>query len=126
MVLGVLVDLPFVAHRSVCLPILARLWQPKRTAGRLDLAVELVKLVCDHLGTRRVDLLVDGAYAGKALRELPRQVTVTTRLRADACLHRLPAARRPSTRGRPQAKASGSLISPGWPAWSPPSSRLPR
>jgi hypothetical protein len=48
-VLGVLVDLPFVAHRSVCLPILARLWQPKRTAGRLDLAVELVKLVCDHL-----------------------------------------------------------------------------
>jgi DDE superfamily endonuclease len=103
-VLGVLVDLPFVAHRSVCLPILARLWQPKRTAGRLDLAVELVKLVCDHLGTRRVDLLVDGAYAGKALRELPRQVTVTTRLRADACLHRLPAARRPSTRGRPPGK----------------------
>jgi DDE superfamily endonuclease len=103
-VLGVLVDLPFVAHRPVCLPILARLWQPGRTSGRLDLAVELVKMVCGHLGARRVDLLVDGAYAGKALRELPRHVTVCCRLRADARLHRLPPPRRPGTRGRPRSK----------------------
>jgi hypothetical protein len=100
----VLVDLPFLPHRPVCLPILARLWQPKRTRGRLDLAVELVKVVCGHLGARRVDLLVDGAYAGKALQGLPRQVTVCCRLRADACLHRLPPPRRPGTRGRPPSK----------------------
>lgn len=35
-VLGVLVDLPFITHRSVCVPVLARLWRPKRTATRLD------------------------------------------------------------------------------------------
>jgi hypothetical protein len=103
-VLGVLVDLPFVPHRPVCLPILARLWQPKRTCGRLDLAVELAKLVCGQLDGRRVELLVDGAYAGKQLRQLPRQVTVCCRLRADARLHRLPPPRRPGTRGRPRSK----------------------
>jgi hypothetical protein len=100
-VLGMLVDLPFCA-RPVCLPILARLWRPRQGPGRLDLAVELVKLVCGHLGPRRVDLVCDGAYAGKQLRKLPRQVTVTLRLRADARLHRLPPPPRPGTRGRPR------------------------
>jgi len=103
-VVGVLVWLPFVPHRSVCLPILARLWQPGHTPGRLDLACELVKLVCAHLGDRRVDLVCDGAYAGKQLGELPGQLTVTTRLRADARLCRLAPPRRPGTRGRPRTK----------------------
>jgi hypothetical protein len=102
-VLGVLVDLPFCS-RPVCLPILARLWRPRHTAGRLELACELVGLVCGHLGDRRIDLVLDGAYAGRALRELPRQVTVTTRLRADARLYRLPRPRRPGIRGRPRTK----------------------
>jgi DDE superfamily endonuclease len=102
-VVGVLVCLPW-CRRPVCLPVLARLWQPGHTPGRLDLAVELVKLVCGHLGPRRVEVLADGAYAGKQLRELPRQVTITTRLRADACLYRLPPPRRPGTRGRPRTK----------------------
>src|SRR5215213_2297802 len=128
-VVGVLVDLPMLPHRPVCLPILARLWQPGRTPGRLDLAVELVRVVCGHLGPRRIDLVCDGAYAGKALRSLPKQVTVATRLRADACLHRLPPPRRPGTRGPPcsapdrsrwrwcaiPTRPTGST----WP-WSPP------
>jgi hypothetical protein len=84
--------------------LLARLWQPGHTPGRLDLAVELVMVVCQHLGPRRVHLVVDGAYAGKALRSLPKQVTVTTRLRADARLYRLPRPRRPGIRGRPRTK----------------------
>jgi hypothetical protein len=103
-VLGVLVDLPLLPHRPVCLPILARLWQPGHTPGRLDLATELVKLVCGHLGDRRVDLVCDGAYAGGQLRGLPAQATVTVRLRADAALHRLPPPRRPGQRGRPRSK----------------------
>lgn len=81
-VVGVLVDLPFLAHRPVCLPILARLWWPGHTPRRLELAVELVTDICGHLDDRRVDLICDGAYAGKALRQQPRQVSVTTRLRA--------------------------------------------
>ncbi len=103
-VVGVLVDLPFVPHRAVCLPILARLWQPRHTPGRLDLACELVRLVCAHLGDRRVDLVCDGADAGRALQGLPAQATVCCRLRADARLHRLPPPRRPGTRGRPRTK----------------------
>lgn len=103
-VVGVLVDLPFIPHRPVCLPILARLWQPRHTPGRLDLAVDLVKVICGHLGDRRVDLVCDGAYAGKALRDLPAQATVCCRLRADARLHRLPPPRRPGTRGRPPTR----------------------
>src|SRR6266540_1305961 len=103
-VLGVLVDLPFVPHRPVCLPILARLWRPGHTPGRLDLAVELVKVICGHLGTRRIDLVCDGAYAGRQLRDLPAQVTVCCRLRADAALHRLAPPRRPGTRGRPRTR----------------------
>jgi DDE superfamily endonuclease len=105
-VVGVLVDLPFLPHRPVCLPILARLWWPKHTPGRLDLATDLVTVICQHLGPRRVDLLCDGAYAGKALRELPCQVTVTTRLRADAALYQLPPPRRPGQRGRPPTKGA--------------------
>jgi DDE superfamily endonuclease len=103
-VLGVLVDLPMLPHRPVCLPILARLWRPKHTPGRLDLATELVRVVCGHLGTRRVDLVCDGAYAGRQLRDLPAQATVTCRLRADARLHRLAPPRRPGTRGRPRTR----------------------
>jgi hypothetical protein len=103
-VVGVLVDLPFVPHRAVCLPILARLWRPGHTPGRLDLATELVRLVCAHLGDRRVDLVCDGAYAGKQLGDLPAQATVCCRLRADARLHRLPPPRRAGTRGRPRTR----------------------
>ncbi|HZD69508.1 MAG TPA: transposase [Actinomycetes bacterium] len=104
-VLGVLVDLPF-CRRPVCLPILARLWRPRQSAGRLELGCELVRLVAHHLPTRRIDLVCDGAYAGRALRELPKQVTVTCRLRADARLFRLPAPRRPGQRGRTPTKGS--------------------
>jgi DDE superfamily endonuclease len=96
-VLGVLVDLPFLPHRPVCLPVLARLWRPGQTTGRLGLGVQLVRLACTRLGGRRVDLVCDGAYAGRELRGLPKQVTVTCRLRADAALHRLP----PPPTGRP-------------------------
>ncbi len=103
-VLGVLVDLPMLPQRPVCLPILARLWWPKHTPGRLDLACELVRLVCQHLGDRPVDLVTDGAYAGRKLRDLPAQATVTCRLRADAALYQLPPRRRPGQRGRPRSK----------------------
>jgi DDE superfamily endonuclease len=105
-VVGVLVDLPMLPHRPVCLPILARLWWPGHTPGRLELAVDAVTVICAHLEGRRVDLIVDGAYAGKALRTLPRQVTVTTRLRADAALYRLPGPRRPGQRGRTPTKGA--------------------
>jgi hypothetical protein len=110
-VVGVLVDLPMVPHRPVCLPILARLWWPGHTPGRLELALEVVKLICEHLGPCRVDLVLDGAYACKALQALPRQVTVTTRLRADAALYQLPGHAGPTSAAdhRPKAPAYPGL-----------------
>jgi len=104
-VVGVLVDLPFVAHRRVCLPVLARLWQPHQPGrGKLDLACGLVSLIASRAPDRAVHLVGDAAYAGKTLRRLPPRVTVTTRLRADAALYALPGPRRPSQRGRPRVK----------------------
>ncbi len=104
-VVGVLVALPFVAHRQVCLPILCRLWQPRRPGrGKLDLACELVGLLCDRYPDRKLHLTGDAAYAGKTLRGLPTRVTVTTRLRCDAALYAPPGPRRPGQRGRPRVK----------------------
>jgi DDE superfamily endonuclease len=105
-VLGVLVWLPIVPHRPVCLPILCRLWRPGRTDGRLALGCQLVHLVTGHLGDRRVDLVLDGAYAGRRLAGLPQQVTIVTRLRADAALYQLPPPRRLGQRGRPRTRGS--------------------
>jgi DDE superfamily endonuclease len=104
-VVGVLVRLPFVPHRQVCLPVLARLWQPRQPGrSKLDLACELVRLVCGRYPDRQVHLVGDAAYAGRALRALPEGVTVTTRLRADAALYQLPPPRRPGQRGRPRVR----------------------
>jgi hypothetical protein len=106
-VVGVLVRLPFVPHRMVCLPVLARLWQPRRPGhSKLDLACQLVGLICQQHPDRRVHLACDAAYAGKALRGLPQGVTVTTRLRADGALYQLPPPRRPGQRGRPRRKGA--------------------
>jgi hypothetical protein len=104
-VLGVLVAVPCLPHRQVCLPILARLWQPKRPdRTKLGLARELVWLVAARHPDRQVNLVGDAAYAGRLWRDLPERVTVTTRLRADAALYQLPPARQPGRRGRPRSK----------------------
>jgi hypothetical protein len=103
-VVGVLVELPFVPQRAVCLPVLCRLWRPKQPdRTKLTLAVELVGLVAERYPDRQIHLTGDAAYAGKTLRDLPTQVTVTTRLRADAALYELapPPTGKP---GRPRVK----------------------
>lgn len=111
-VVGVLVRLPFAAHRQVCLPVLARLWQPRQPRNsKLDLACELVSLIAGHHPERQVQLVADAAYAGRALRGLPLGVSVTTRLRADAALYALPGPRQPGQRGRPRVKGD-RLVEP--------------
>jgi DDE superfamily endonuclease len=102
-VVGVLVALPMVAHRRVCLPVGARLWQPGGPS-KLDLAGALVGLLAARYPDRQFHLAGDAAYAGKTLRGLPERVSVTTRLRCDAALYALPGPRRPGQRGRPRVK----------------------
>ncbi len=102
-VVGVIVHLPFLT-RAVCLPILARLWQPGDPDHTpLVLARELVDLACGHLGDRQVHLVGDAAYIGKPLQGLPTHVTVTARLRANAALY-MPAPPPTGRRGRPRVK----------------------
>jgi hypothetical protein len=71
-VVGVGVHLPFVPDRAVCLPLLARLWRPRQPGrSKLDLACELVGLIAARVPDRRIHLVCDAAYAGKALAALP-------------------------------------------------------
>jgi DDE superfamily endonuclease len=105
-VAGILVDLPFVPHRAMCLPVLARLWRPKTPASKPALARELVDLLADRFGDRRLHLVGDAGYATRAFAGLdPRRVTVTVRPRGDAALYELPPPRtgRP---GRPRVKGA--------------------
>jgi hypothetical protein len=103
-VAGILVDLPFLAHRSVCLPVLARLWQPKQLRSKPALARELVDLLAARFGDRQLHLVADAGYAASALAGLdPTQVTVTVRPRADAALYGL-APPRTGRPGRPRVK----------------------
>jgi hypothetical protein len=115
-VLAVLARHP--AWGIVALPLLARLYvRAKDLAGldprhrpafrtKLELAVELVRWAKSWLGALGKPLWVvaDGAYAKAAfLKPLAAEgVTVVSRLRKDAALWAVPAARRPGQRGRPR------------------------
>ncbi len=63
-------------------------------------------MVIKRFPSRQVELVMDGAYASRAWRELPDRVTVTTRMRGNAALHKLPPARQPGRQGRPPLKGA--------------------
>jgi hypothetical protein len=110
-VVGVLVRLPLLPHRQVCLPVLARLWQPRQPGrGRLELACELVGRLASRYPDRQSHLVGDAAGAGRALRGLRQGVTVTVRLRCDAALYQLPPGRRPGQRSRTKGERLPELI----------------
>lgn len=116
-VAGLLVTLPF-ATTPVCLPVLARLWQPGANARRRGnraraasqgdskqhLARDMIEILGWRYPDRRVHVVLDSAYGCRQLRNLPANVTLTTRLRADAALWNPPPARAAGTRGRPRTK----------------------
>jgi len=115
-VVGILVKLPFLS-RQVCLPVLFRLWQPKRKhipkdkpdperPGKPELARVLVDLIAARFPRRTVHVVGDCAYGSGAWRGLPAErVTLTVRLRANAALYR-PAPPRTGKRGRPALKGA--------------------
>jgi hypothetical protein len=101
-VVGIVVQLPFLA-RPVCLPAMARLWQPGQEKSKVDLAASMLRfLAACHYG-RRIHVVADAAYHGKALRDLSATCTFTTRLPASAVLYDL-APPRTGKRGRPALK----------------------
>jgi hypothetical protein len=113
-VVGIVVQLPFM-ERAVCLPVLFRLWQPKRKdtpkgqddpqrpgkLGKPQLAREMIDLLAARLAGRRIDLVGDAAYASQAWQGLPSRVTMTSRLRCNAAIYK-PAPAPTGKRGRPR------------------------
>jgi hypothetical protein len=97
-VIGIVVRLAFL-ERSVCLPVMFRLWQPKRKQfpngksdperpGKVKLAREMIELVAARLPERQINVVGDAAYASDAWRGVSSRVTVTSRLRANAALYK--------------------------------------
>jgi hypothetical protein len=110
---GIVVRLPFLS-RPACLPVLARLHVPGRgravkprrqaaPASAVSAAAALVTLLAGAFPGRRIDVVADAHYHGPALRDLPANVTWTTRLPKNAVLSGLapPRVRKP---GRPPRK----------------------
>ncbi|MCQ4045116.1 transposase [Streptantibioticus rubrisoli] len=101
-VAGLVVTVPFLS-RPVCLPVLARLWQPRHT-GKIALARQMVELLAARFPDRTVNAVGDAAYVGEHLRGLDAQITWTSRLKVTSVLHELPPPHtgkkgRPRTRG---------------------------
>jgi hypothetical protein len=102
-VLAVRVSLPMIS-RPVAIPVMAKLVIKDTTSGsRLWLARRMVTRLAAELPGRRVHVTADSAYAGEELKELPGNVTWTTRLRSNAALYGL-APERTGRKGRPRKK----------------------
>ncbi|MHB8506881.1 MAG: IS701 family transposase [Acidimicrobiales bacterium] len=102
---AVVVRLPFL-DRPLALPVaFALVRKDSDDASRLEGARRLVVALAAALPGRRIDVVADCAYAGKALRALPEAVTWTTRLRSNAALYEL-APPRTGRRGRPATKGA--------------------
>lgn len=111
-VVGICIKFP-ILERTVCLPVLFRLWQPRRAEyakadkpdpqrpGKPVMAREMVELLATRLSGRRIDLVGDAAYASEAWRGVGASVTVTSRLRSNAAIY-APAPERTGKRGRPR------------------------
>jgi len=111
-VVGICVRLALL-ERTVCLPVLFRLWRPRRPEyakadkpdperpGKPALAREMIDLLAARLAGRRIDLVGDAAYATEAWRGLDTRVTVTSRLRSNAAIYAA-APERTGKRGRPR------------------------
>ena len=90
--------------RPIALPVgFALVRKDSAECSRLALARRLVEALATALPDRKIHVVGDSAYAGKALRGLPASVTWTTRLRSNASLYELPPART-AKRGRPPMK----------------------
>src|SRR6185437_12456062 len=72
-VLGVVLKLPFCGDRWFCLPVLFRLYLPRKTADKKrlpyytkpQLAVQMLRLLCHRFENRRFHAIGDSAYGGK-------------------------------------------------------------
>jgi hypothetical protein len=120
-VLGVICKLPFCGERWFCLPILFRLYVPKKTAGKKNLryytkpqlAVQMLQLLCGRFENRPFHAVGDSAYGGKSvLCKLPRNCGLSSRLALDARLYDAPPLKGKSRKGGRPRKRGARLPTP--------------
>jgi hypothetical protein len=103
--LGILVTL---WGRTICLPLLFRLWRPADDGAeqrtRVDLAHELVALVRERFAPRRIELCADSYYANRKLAALPDGVSACVRLRSNAVVWEPAPPPQTPRRGRPRVR----------------------
>ena len=111
-ILGVAVDF---CGKTFCLPVGLRLYRKQQDSRkdavayrtRSELMREMALEALEAFAGRRLVLLVDGHFAtSKMLRDLPERLTLITRVRRDAALHRAPPARSRGSTGRPRLKGA--------------------
>lgn len=111
--LGVVLKLPFCDNRFFCLPVLFRLWIPRKTAEKKklayltkpQLAVQMLELLCKQHENRRFHAIGDSTYGGKSvLLNLPVNCDLTSRLKMDARLYDAPAKPKAGKAGRPRKR----------------------
>src|SRR3954469_5851959 len=117
-VAGLLAHIPLLG-RPVCLPVLARLWQPNPTNARRrgnrtlgttqgdskqHLARDMIEILAWRYPHRTIHAVFDSAYGCRQLRDLPANATLTTPPRTNAALWAPPPPRPPPTRGRTRTK----------------------
>jgi len=134
---GIIVALPFCS-RPACLPVLARLHVPGTgrqgrrarrqapAASTVTTAAALVTLLAGAFPGRAVHVVADAHYHGPALRDLPQQVTWTTRLPRNAVLYRLapPRVRKPGRPPRKGARLGTWAEMAAAAAWTPATIRI--
>jgi hypothetical protein len=112
-VLGVVVRPPCCGGRWFCLPVLFRLYVPKKVAAakrlayrtKPQLAVGMLAAACGRFTSRRFHAVGDTAYGGKGvLTRLPANCDLTSRLAMDARLYEPPPPRVPGRTGRPRVR----------------------
>jgi hypothetical protein len=114
-VIGVVVRLPGISHRSFCLPYAARLWWPEKAKirpvdekhkSKCELGTALIGLTRSWLDpgiTLRV--IVDGGYSNRQLLQgRPQGVHVTGKVRMDAAPYAQAPQGPSGKRGRPRKK----------------------
>jgi len=112
-VLGVIVQFPFRRGHYYCLPVLFRLYLNKAKAEqhrrvyrtRPELAVQMLRLLCEHREKQRFHVVADSAYGGQSvLNRLPTNCDLTSRLLIDARLYEAPPERKEGRPGRPRKR----------------------
>lgn len=119
--LGIICKLPFCGDRWLCLPILFRLYVPRKTAEKKrlpyytkpQLAVQMLQLICERHVNRQFHTLGDSVYGGKSvLLKLPANCGLTSRLKMDARLYEAPVQRPRSAKGGRPRKRGTRLPTP--------------